>query len=79
MTGHGEGKVDLKLRVKRFADDSLLHQVVFSLEEKNTHKILEESTKLGEISFEGLEVGIYSIKITHQDKTIGKIDLDLTL
>ncbi len=72
-----EGTLDLFIRVKSFDDYSLIQKVMFTLMDEKKQKILEKSTQDGEITFEGLEPGAYSIHITHKERRIGEIKLDL--
>lgn len=70
---NAEGTVDLHIRVKRLEDTRLKPQLRFILTDIKRGRILEESIREGEISFEGLEQGLYSIRITQQERPVGEI------
>ena len=73
-----EGSIDLQITVKRSKVESLVPQVQFTLWNLKKQRILEEFTQDGEITFEGLIPGVYSIRIAKKEKRIGEITLDLT-
>lgn len=78
VKGDKAGSVNLKIRVKRLKDGTLVPQVQFTLWDQKKERVLEEFTRDGEISFEGLIPGVYSIRISLKEKRIGEITLDLT-
>jgi hypothetical protein len=78
VKGNVEGSIDLQIRVKSSKDGSIVPQVQFTLWDQKRQRILEEFIRDGEITFEGLVPGVYSVRIAQQERGIGEINLDLT-
>lgn len=72
-----EGSIDLQVTVKKSKEEILVPQVLFTLWDQKKKRILEEFTRDGEIIFEGLIPGVYSIRIVQKERNIGEIILDL--
>ena len=72
-----KGTLDLYVRVKEKKEDNLVPQLSFTLKDEIRQRILAESTGDGEIFFESLMPGEYSIKINQMGNAIGTISLNL--
>lgn len=79
IKGNKEGTLDLKIRVKKSEEGSLLAKVDFSLRDQKRHRILEESTRDGMICFEGISPGDYSVNIRHLGQVVGEISINLEM
>lgn len=71
------GTVDIQIRVIKDQEEALVPHVIFTLKDNLKQRILEEATRDGEIAFEKLKPGEYSIEISCQENSIGNIFLDL--
>ena len=77
IKGDREGVASIQIRVIRAMDGSLEQKVEFTLKDDKKERILEEVTRDGDATFEGLAPGMYSIKIASQERVIGVVSLDL--
>lgn len=78
IKGDTEGAASIQIMVTRATDGNLEQKVQFTLRDEQKERTLEEVTRDGEASFEGLPPGVFSIKIASQERVIGVVSLHVS-